>query len=264
MVQESSLSDAALTTAKSLLSPMDYVRQEFLNRRVEKAPTYLQSIVAASSVLTAQLVSSSGTVQIQSMVASIRTEEENILKELQSSPEPSDPFTQEEKKALENLSEKQNNVRQELGKASDVLGRVSRKTAMIGRSVIDNLAKAEVGMKNSSLELDRYESKMAKRSEESALDALMNIQNELSQADDAMSGLAEQEGGQVPGPGGVRAVRRSTGMAGGSPVGKVRIPRAEEFRAPKAFREEILESLKEKYPKTYESLIEKYYKRITE
>jgi hypothetical protein len=49
--------------------------------------------------------------------------------------------------------------------------------------------------------------------------------------------------------------------ASGSQSGPVRIPRAEDFRPPKEFREEVLKSMKEKYPKTYERIIQDYYER---
>jgi hypothetical protein len=52
--------------------------------------------------------------------------------------------------------------------------------------------------------------------------------------------------------------------ADGDPTGRVRLPRVQDFKAPKAFREELLESLREKYPKIYEDIIHKYYKRLSE
>ena len=45
--------------------------------------------------------------------------------------------------------------------------------------------------------------------------------------------------------------------------GAVRIPGAGDYLPPKEFREEILESLKEKYPESQGGLIKDYFKRLT-
>ena len=42
------------------------------------------------------------------------------------------------------------------------------------------------------------------------------------------------------------------------------LPKAEDYKPPKEFREELLESLKEKFPETYEDIIHKYFKRLSE
>jgi hypothetical protein len=43
----------------------------------------------------------------------------------------------------------------------------------------------------------------------------------------------------------------------------VRIPGADEYRAPERFREEVLEAMKKKPPQGYEGMSEQYYKDIT-
>ena len=50
----------------------------------------------------------------------------------------------------------------------------------------------------------------------------------------------------------------------GTASGKVRLPKAEDYKPPKEFREELLRSLKEKYPDIYEDIIHKYFKRLSE
>jgi hypothetical protein len=60
----------------------------------------------------------------------------------------------------------------------------------------------------------------------------------------------------------LRSGGRSSGR--GKNTGKVTLPRADDFRAPKAFREDLMESLKENFPKVYEEIIHSYYKRLAE
>ena len=58
--------------------------------------------------------------------------------------------------------------------------------------------------------------------------------------------------------------RNSPGGRSGFRRGIVRIPGPEEYTPPKEFREEIMESLKEKYPKSEENVIKDYFKRLTQ
>jgi hypothetical protein len=70
--------------------------------------------------------------------------------------------------------------------------------------------------------------------------------------------------GDSPGNGRARIMMRGGQRSSGLDVNKVRLPRADDYRPPKEIREEILNALKEKYPKTYESIIHKYFKRLAE
>jgi hypothetical protein len=57
-------------------------------------------------------------------------------------------------------------------------------------------------------------------------------------------------------------------MPGGSGAGaraaSVRLPKADEYKPPREFREELLRSLREKYPKAYERTIKEYYERFAD
>jgi hypothetical protein len=44
----------------------------------------------------------------------------------------------------------------------------------------------------------------------------------------------------------------------------VRLPRADEYKVPREFRQELLEGLKEKYPLQYEKMIKEYYRRLVQ
>lgn len=54
------------------------------------------------------------------------------------------------------------------------------------------------------------------------------------------------------------------GGVSGARVAPVRLPRADEYKPPKEFREELLRSLREKYPKAYERAIKDYYEHFAE
>ena len=44
--------------------------------------------------------------------------------------------------------------------------------------------------------------------------------------------------------------------------GYVKVPSRDEYQPPKSFREDIIEALKEKFPKAYQELLNEYYKRL--
>ena len=48
-------------------------------------------------------------------------------------------------------------------------------------------------------------------------------------------------------------------LSAGARRGPTRLPRAEDFRPPKEYREELLKALDEKYPSRDEGLIEDYF-----
>ncbi len=53
-------------------------------------------------------------------------------------------------------------------------------------------------------------------------------------------------------------LRRGASM--GETAGQVEIPRPDNFRPPRAFREELMKSMKEVYPKDQERAIQEYYR----
>jgi hypothetical protein len=69
------------------------------------------------------------------------------------------------------------------------------------------------------------------------------------------------EGSSGPGRRRIRVMSRGVTGVQNAPV---RIPTEEDYRPPVAFREELLKSLKEKYPEIYDDVIHKYYRRLTE
>ena len=65
--------------------------------------------------------------------------------------------------------------------------------------------------------------------------------------------------------GGIQAVTRTKGAGReGIQKGKVRLPTMTDYRPPKEFREDLLEAMKENYPKIYEEIIHDYYKRLAQ
>ena len=66
------------------------------------------------------------------------------------------------------------------------------------------------------------------------------------------------------GEGGITVVMPGQGQSGilGTREGKVSVPREKDYKPPKEFRQDIMDSLKDKLPEKDKEDIEEYYKRL--
>ena len=127
----------------------------------------------------------------------------------------------------------------------------------------ESLSNATEEMSSAADHLGKEESSPALSREENALRHLQDAQSSMEEAQDGMSGRQGSGGPGGRSPKRVLSRGRNQG-AMGTQTDNVRLPRAEDYKPPKEFREELLKSLKEKYPKIYEDIIHKYYKRLAE
>lgn len=255
---------------------MDAVAAEFRAKRVDKSPEWLSSIVLQAQLARAELVRSSASAEALSIAIKVQEEETAILETIKNPPAPKRQATSEQQRAFADLSERQKNVRKKTQDVKQQLQVLSRKTAGLGGQLMQSLSRASGEMKDAADHLADKNGVGAQRSEERALDELLQSQSQLQQAQSAMSDMAMdqgggQDGGEAPGEGqgrgrgGPKVIHRNgPGMGRGQQIGKVKLPDADDYRAPKAFREDLLESLKENYPKIYEDIIHNYYKRLAQ
>lgn len=245
------------------LPAMNIVLNEFAEKKVEKSPVLLTGIVSvlSAAAVHASSVGARGSVEVKD----ISTEEALILEELNKPLSEEGVFKSEDKKAFQDLSGKQNDLRTQASELRKRVQKLSRETASLGVSLSQALKNAGEAMGQASDSLEKGESGSAYRFEEEALRHLMDGQSMMEQAGGQASEMAQQQGGDGPGGrGSVRVLGRTRGGQSGVQTAPVRLPRAEDYRPPAAFREELLKALKEKYPKVYEDVIHKYYRRLTE
>lgn len=148
---------------------------------------------------------------------------------------------------------------------------------MISADLGDNLREAAEFMDKASGELSLHLPSRAAPLEREALYRLMEAQNSALQASGQMSrmaglkkggGRAEQEAqqlfGMMPGLAASPATGTMEGGRMGLSIRNFKIPGSQEFEVPRIFREEIMKSMKEGYPKVYEKAIRQYYRSIAE
>lgn len=135
---------------------------------------------------------------------------------------------------------------------------LARQTATLGTMLARRLKLASDAMDQAQASLSAAELRPAVESQETALRHLRDAQDGMESSSQGMSKMKQFLGQPMTG-----SVQPASGSAGvsGAQSGPVRIPRAEDFRPPKEFREEVLKSMKERYPKTHERVIQDYYER---
>jgi len=140
---------------------------------------------------------------------------------------------------------------------------LARKTAVLGTALARRLQLAADAMGEAAKQLADFEVRPAVESQETALRYLRESQDDMNSASQSMSSMGQSVGKPMAGSAQPMPGSQQGGAGGrsGSRLGAVRIPRAEDYRPPKEFREEVLKSMKEKYPKSYEELIRKYYEK---
>jgi hypothetical protein len=249
-------------TTQSLLPPMTSVLAEFTQGRVEKSPETLEAIIRNLRALVAPV--SSSTAAGVSDLSWITGEETAIRDELKKPIPEENVFNADDRARFSELEKKQSALRGDTSGLRTRLQKLSRQTATLGLPLTGALEKAAEAMGQAGKSLSENSSGPAYRSEEEALQDLMEAQSAMEQASGMASQMAEQEGGSGGGPARRMRVMRSGGGSSGVQNAPVRIPTAEDYRPPAAFREELLKSLKEKYPEIYDDVVHKYYRRLTE
>ncbi|MCZ6873369.1 MAG: hypothetical protein O7G88_07525, partial [bacterium] len=120
-------------------------------------------------------------------------------------------------------------------------------------------------------ELNQRRSQSAVPPEQQALDHLRSAQSSLQQAMQQMAQRGQMMGmslpmlrqtGRMPNfmmqPGSAQ----SSGGVTGNSVQNFQLPDKDAYKAPRMFREDIMEALQEGYPERYKELIEQYYRNI--
>ncbi|MBT5028622.1 MAG: hypothetical protein HOM97_09525 [Nitrospina sp.] len=123
---------------------------------------------------------------------------------------------------------------------------------------------AERSLKNAEERLQAKQIQRGINSENEALKSIQETRDQLSQMKNAgsPSKQGEQETPLRLGTGNRRDPRR-----GGSPrmeKEQVLLPSEDQYKVPRAFREEILDAMKKQTPKSYERLVNEYYKELVQ
>jgi soluble cytochrome b562 len=186
-----------------------------------------------------------------------------------------------DQKQLRDLANRQGVLRERTESLHEKLESLFQLFPSLDPKIVQNIGEAGKSMNNANDRLGRLDSQGAVPPERDALDRLSQSQQQMQSA---MQQMAQR--GQLGNMSVTRLFRQGRFMPGGmlTPLPgmpqfpefdvdsgftgldteKFRLPGKEEYKAPRNFREEILESLKQGVPPQLKDQIERYFKNLSE
>jgi len=248
-----------------IIPDMERVYNELMNRKVVKSQELLIKIINQLVELSTFTVNNKQKIPVDKLdiyseikdgTEEVKLIEQEILNKLKSVPEVN--FTNRDKQELQNISEKQNNNKTRTISLDRSLQELSRKTALITPEVSFNLRQAAHKMSDAQSGLMSGETNNALEDEIKALEYLNQSNTAVKNAIQDMIKMQSLSGQSMSG----FLQSKSKGMFG-SKIGYVKLPSKNDYIPSKELREELMKSLKEKYPENYEMMIKEYYKKLT-
>jgi len=195
--------------------------------------------------------------------------------------EPAQALKDPDKRELRDLSHRQDILKERTQALHEKLESLFQLFPSLDPKIVQNIGEAGASMGNATERLGQLDSRGAVPPERDALDQLSQSQQQMQSA---MQQLAQRgQMGNVPvarffrqgrfGPYG--SLTPLPGMPqfpqfdidggfSGLDTDKFRLPGKEDYKAPRNFREEILESLKQGVPPQMKDQIERYFKNLSE
>jgi Domain of unknown function (DUF4175) len=195
--------------------------------------------------------------------------------------EPAQALTDADKRELRDLTHRQTTLRDRTKELHEKLESLFQLFPSLDPQIVQNIGEAGVSMGNAKDRLGQLDSRGAVPPERNALDRLSQSQQQMQSA---MQQLAQRgqlgnmpvarffRGGRflpygslTPLPGMPQFPEFDVqGGFTGLDTEKFRLPGKEDYKAPRSFREEILESLKQGVPPQMKDQIERYFKNLSE
>jgi len=256
------------------LYKMEDVLKELTSKKIVKSKEWLKEIIMGFDDIAVMLNNysvkiSTENIRQQNICRTLLSEneaikeiEQNILRELESRIEVE--FSKAEQDKIKKLSDKQKETRNKAIELDRSVQELSRKTSLISSEISYRLKSASYEMQNAENKLNYSETNSALRSEQLALQYLTEGRDFMQMAGQQISETFQKFNNTMAG---FLQSSRESGSAGGIfgvRLGHVKLPDINDYFPPKEFREELLKSLKEKYPESYQQIIKQYYKKLTE
>ncbi len=174
-------------------------------------------------------------------------------------------LTEKEKTDLNKLAKREKEISQQAEAMKKLFDKMNQENPLLPPSLSQNMGNAERNLNNAESRLKAQQIQRGIDSENKALKSLQETRDQLNEIKNSGSQMSEQGDKETPlrlGTGNRRDSRR-----GGSPrmqKEQVLLPSEDQYKVPRAFREEILDAMKKQTPKNYERLVNEYYKELVQ
>ena len=243
---------------KDLIPKMENVLKELEGLNVIFSQKWLKEIIDG---LQANQEKFKSDIKAFQDLGNINKDEQFILNQLKNPSKEDNAWSQEEHSKLKSLADEQDRLKEEAKKLHQDFRKLGQGTATLPQNSLNAMKQAREEMEKSENSLKQKESGSSLGHQQNALSHLRKVQEGLENSGQEMKQMQKQSESD---PSNFIGLKGQKEGQRGFRSGAVRIPRADEYIPPREFREEILESLKEKYPKSEENIIKDYYKRIVQ
>lgn len=174
-------------------------------------------------------------------------------------PDPQKLLSKEQQQMLQRMAQQQQRLSEEGQKLRRDMEEMGNDMPFMPGEAGQQMMQALEGMQNSRQQLQKMQPGKAKGHQQQAIHNLdqlkQGMQNAMQQMQNGM-----KYGGMRPQMQGGQGKKRGNGRKFSQE--KVAIPKAGEYKAPSELREDILEAMKKKAPKSYEPQTKEYYKEL--
>lgn len=179
-------------------------------------------------------------------------------------PKPEQLLTPEERKQLEGLSDRQNETGQRARRVQQLLDRLGEELPIVGENAKQLAEETRAAMDRASEAMSKGDARSAGSEQRQAMESIGRLEEALRQMGQSGGGgggggVLLPFGQEGEGNGGEP---RQTGDGANASIEKVAIPQPEQFEAPAAFRQDILEAAKHGAARGYEDSVRRYYEEI--
>ncbi len=175
-------------------------------------------------------------------------------------------LTDDEKNKLNELAAQEKEMGQQAKEIKDVFNTINQESPLLPPSLSQNMGNAERDLKNARNRLNARQVQKGIDSENKALKSIQDTRKlleEIKNSGDQMSGRGSNGTFFRLGMG---SRMDSAGRRGSLRMQRERVllPSEDQYKVPRAFREEILDAMKKQTPKSYEHLVNEYYKELVQ
>jgi hypothetical protein len=185
----------------------------------------------------------------------------DVLKDiLKLTPKPEELLSPEERGELSQLEKREQELRARTQQLGEQLQKINDEIPVVGEGAQQMLGEADEAMGESGRGLGEGDAPGAVNQGRRALDALARLKEELEKNARGKGG----RGGGMPLPFGLPEMASNDEGPNGDPSSnqKVEIPKADAYKAPAEFREDILEAAKQGTVEAYREAVRRYYEEI--
>ena len=174
-------------------------------------------------------------------------------------------LTDKEKSQLDQLAKQEQEMGLQAEKMKKLFNRMNQDNPMLPPTLSQKIRDAQMNLENAQDRLQNQQIQRGINSENRALKSIQETRKQLDEIKNSGTQMSDQGKQETP-------LRLGTGSRRDSNRGgsvrmqkeKVLLPSEDQYKVPSAFREDILDAMKKQIPKSYERLVNEYYKELVQ